>query len=125
SDFRWMFTGIRWPRDVLNERIRHRARRMFEAGWLEEVHAIRAWRGFSGTSGKAHGYRRIQEYIDGALTWQECVDQTERDVRQFARKCMTFFRGFPRVQWLDVTTEQEIDRAAAYLAHEIKDMLRQ
>ncbi len=125
GDFRWMFTGIRWPRELLNERIRLRAQRMFEAGWLEEVHAIRAGRGFSSTSGKAHGYRRIQEYIDGALTWQECVDQTERDVRQFARKCMTFFRGFPRVQWLDVTTEQEIDRAAAYLAHEIKDMLRQ
>jgi tRNA dimethylallyltransferase len=125
GDYRWIFTGIRWPREQLNERINRRALQMFEAGWLEEVQRIRASGGFSSTSGKAHGYRRIQEYIEGAITWQECHDLTSRDVRQFARKCMTFFKGFPKVQWLDVTEESEINRAAAYLAHEIKDMLRQ
>jgi tRNA dimethylallyltransferase len=125
GDYRWILTGILWPREILNERVRQRALHMFEMGWLEEVRHIRADRGFSSTSGKAHGYRRIQEYLNGAITWQECVEQTVRDVRQFARKSMTFFRSFPKVQWLDVSSEEEIDRAAAYLSHEIKDMLSQ
>jgi tRNA dimethylallyltransferase len=125
GDFRWIFTGIRWPRELLYERVRLRALQMFEAGWLEEVKRIRAGGGFSATAGKAHGYRRIQQYIDGVLTWQECVELTVRDVKQFARKSMTFFKGFPRVQWLEVSSDAEIDRAAAYLSHEIKDMLSQ
>lgn len=125
GDFRWIFTGIRWPREILYERVRQRALQMFEAGWLDEVKRIRAGSGFSATAGKAHGYRRIQQHLDGVLTWQECVELTVRDVRQFARKSMTFFKGFPKVQWLDVSSEAEIDRAAAYLSHEIKEMLSQ
>lgn len=125
QDYRWMFTGIRWPRELLYERVTKRAQQMFENGWLDEVKRIRAGAGFSATSGKAHGYRRLQEYIDGVLTWDECVAETIRDVKTFARKSMTFFKGFPRVQWLDVTSEAEIDRAATYLSHELKDMLAQ
>ncbi len=125
ADYRWIFTGIRWPREILYDRVRQRGQAMFDAGWLDEVQRILAAGGFSGTSGKAHGYRRIQQYLQGALTWQECVDQTVRDVKQFARKSMTFFKGFPRVQWLDVSSETEIDRGSMYLAQEIKDMLKQ
>jgi tRNA dimethylallyltransferase len=125
DDYRWVFTGIRWPRAMLYERLRQRALTMFDAGWLEEVRLIHSAHGFSRTAGLAHGYRRISQYIDGLITWAECVEETIRDVKRFARKSMTFFKGFPRVQWLEVTTEEELDRAAAYLSHELKDMLRQ
>jgi tRNA A37 N6-isopentenylltransferase MiaA len=53
------------------------------------------------------------------------VEETVRDIKTFARKSMTFFRQFPRVNWLDVSSDEEIDRAAMYLSHEIKDMLAQ
>ena len=125
GNYRWIFTGIRWPRDILYQRVKERAEKMFQLGWLHEVQTILAGRGFSSTSGKAHGYRRLQQYIAGELTWEECIEETVRDVKQFARKSMTFFKGFPKVQWLDVSTEEEIDRAAAYLSHELKDMLSQ
>lgn len=125
DDYRWMFTGIRWPREMLYERVTQRAQQMFDNGWPDEVKRIREGSGFSATSGKAHGYRRLQQFMDGELDWDQCVSKTIRDVKQFARKSMTFFKGFPRVQWLDVTSEGEIDRAAAYLSHELKDMLSQ
>ncbi|MBX3473260.1 MAG: tRNA (adenosine(37)-N6)-dimethylallyltransferase MiaA [Planctomycetes bacterium] len=123
SDYRWVFTGISWPRDLLNQRVEARARQMFKAGWLDEIRRIRASGGFSRTAGLAHGYRRLQQHLDGAITLAEAEAQTIRDVRQFARKSMTFFRSFPKVQWLEVTTEEEIDRAAMYLSFELKDML--
>lgn len=125
ADFRWTFTGIRWPREMLYERVRERVMKMLDAGWLEEVKRIRKGDGFSATAGKAHGYRRLQEYLDGETTWEEAVEATVRDIKQFARKSMTFFKQFPKVQWLDVSSEAEIDRAAAYLSHELKDMLAQ
>jgi len=123
GDYRWVFTGISWPRELLNARIEARARQMLDSGWLEEVQRIRAGAGFSRTAGMAHGYRRLQQMLDGVMTLAEAEAQTMRDVRQFARKSMTFFRSFPRVQWLEVTTEEEIDRAAMYLSFELKDML--
>ena len=121
--YRWVLTGIRWPREMLYARVEARTRAMFEAGWLEEVRRIRAAGGFSRTAGLAHGYRRLQQYLDGVLTLAEAAALTIRDVRQFARKSMTFFRSFPKVQWLEVTSEEEIDRAATYLAHEMKAVM--
>ncbi len=123
GDYRWLFTGIRWPRELLYQRVRERALKMFEAGWIDEVKRIAASTGFSRTAGLAHGYRRIQEMLGGSITLDECVEQTVRDVKLFARKSMTFFKGFPKVQWLDVSSEDEIDRAAMYLSHELKEML--
>lgn len=123
GDYRWLFTGIRWPRDVLYQRVRQRAQQMFEAGWIDEVKRILATGGISRTAGLAHGYRRIQELLAGSITLDECVEQTVRDVKLFARKSMTFFKGFPKVQWLDVSSEEELDRAAMYLSHELKEML--
>ena len=125
GNYRWMFTGVRWPREQLYARVKTRAEKMFEDGWLDEVKRILAGDGFSETAGKAHGYRRLQQYIADELDWDECVRLTIKDVKTFARKSMTFFKTFPKVQWLDVTSEEEIDRAAAYLSHEIKDMLKQ
>jgi tRNA dimethylallyltransferase len=125
DDYRWVFTGIRWPRELLYQRVRERALAMFEAGWLEEVKRICEQGGFSRPAGMAHGYRRIQEFLDGALTWDECVELTVKDVKTFARKSMTFFKRFPRVQWLEVSSDAEVARAAFYLSHELKDMLAQ
>ncbi|MCC6464747.1 MAG: tRNA (adenosine(37)-N6)-dimethylallyltransferase MiaA [Planctomycetes bacterium] len=119
---RWVFTGIEWPRDVLYARVRERALRMFEQGWLDEVQAVRAGGGVSRTAGLAHGYRRLQQHLDGELTLAEAQEQTVRDVKQFARKSMTFFRRFPRTQWLQVQSDAELDRAALYLAHEVAEM---
>ncbi|MBK9975500.1 MAG: tRNA (adenosine(37)-N6)-dimethylallyltransferase MiaA [Planctomycetes bacterium] len=125
DDYRWSLTGISWPREVLYARVEARAQQMFDSGWLQEVRAALAAGGISRTAGLAHGYRRLQEHLQGVLTYAEAVALTKRDVRTFARKSMTFFRSFPKVQWLEVTSEVEIDRAAMYLSHEMKEMLKE
>lgn len=123
ADYRWVMTGISWPRETLHQRVEARTRAMIDAGWLDEVLHIRDRGGFSRTAGLAHGYRRLQQHLDGVLSFGEAVELTIRDVRQFARKSMTFFRSFPKVQWLEVTSEEEIDRAGAYLANEMREFM--
>lgn len=123
--YRWVMTGIQWPRELLYERVATRALAMFEAGWQDEVKAILADAGFSETAGKAHGYKRLQEHMNGDYDWDECVRLTIKDVKTFARKCMTFYKQFPKVQWLQVETDEEILRASYYLSHELKEMLSQ
>jgi tRNA dimethylallyltransferase len=122
-EFRWVLTGLRWPREALVARIEARVHAMMAAGWLEEVRRVLATGGFSRTAGEAHGYKRLLAHLRGELTLEQALAQTIRDVKLFSRKSMTFFRRFKRVQWLDVTQEAELGRAAMYLAHELKEML--
>ncbi|MHC4840541.1 MAG: tRNA (adenosine(37)-N6)-dimethylallyltransferase MiaA [Planctomycetota bacterium] len=121
--YRWVMTGIQWEREKLYARVTERAQKMFESGWLDEVKAILAGDGFSQTAGKAHGYWRIQQYLDGEFDMAECIRLTIKDVKTFARKSMTFFKQFPAVQWLQVGSDEEIVRAGHYISHEIKQML--
>ncbi|MCF6229008.1 MAG: tRNA (adenosine(37)-N6)-dimethylallyltransferase MiaA [Planctomycetes bacterium] len=121
--YRWVVTGIQWPRENLYARVIKRAQQMFDAGWLDEVKGILANEGFSETAGKAHGYWRLQQYLQAEFDLDECVRLTIKDVKTFARKSMTFFKQFPKVQWLQVESDEEIIRASHYLGHEIKEML--
>ena len=121
--YRWVLTGIRWPREALYKRVLERAARMFEGGWLDEVQRVIKGPGFSKTAAEAHGYKRLLSHLRGEITLIEATELTRKDVKTFARKSMTFFKRFPRVQWLDVSMEEEIHRAAQYLSWELKEML--
>ncbi|MCC6572881.1 MAG: tRNA (adenosine(37)-N6)-dimethylallyltransferase MiaA [Planctomycetes bacterium] len=120
ADYRWVLTGIRWPREALYARVIERADKMFNAGWLEEVRKVAE---LSKTAAEAHGYKRLLSHLRGEITHDQARDLTRKDVKTFARKSMTFFKRFPRVQWLDVSSEEEIHRAAQYLSWELKEML--
>lgn len=123
DDYRWVMTGVMWEREKLYARVRERALAMFDAGWLDEVKAIEAGHGFSKPAANAHGYRRLREFINDECSLDEAKENTIKDVKTFARKCMTFFKSFPRVQWLNVNEVEDIDRAASYLAHELAVMM--
>ena len=51
----------------LDERIRRRTARMLEAGWVDEVRAIRDGSGFGPTSIQALGYAEVLEHLEGGL----------------------------------------------------------
>lgn len=121
--YRWVLTGVRWPREILYGRVNARVDAMLAAGWLDETRRVLTGGGFSKTAAEAHGYKRLIAHLQGLCTLAEAVEQTRRDVKTFARKSMTFFRRFERTQWLDVTSEDELLRAARYLSWELKEML--
>lgn len=123
TDYRWVLTGIRWTREALYRRVLERVDAMLAAGWLDEVRRVARSPGFSRTAAEAHGYKRLLAHLRGELTLDQAVEQTRKDVKTFARKSMTFFKRFERVQWLDVSSEEELGRAARYLSWELKEML--
>lgn len=122
-DFQWVLTGISWPREKLYERVLARVDRMMADGWLDEVRRVQERWGFSRTASEAHGYKRLLAHLRGEITLAEAVLMTKRDVKTYARKSMTFFRQFPKVQWLNVSSEEELKRAALYLRNELREML--
>lgn len=89
------------PRDLLYERINRRAEKHFENGLVEEVRNLRekGLRDDTNALG-AHGYRRVCEYLRGERTLESAIEQTKQDVRNYAKRQMTWFRREPGVEWL-------------------------
>ena len=110
--------GVRMPSEVLARRIEARVRAMLEAGWVDEVRALRD-RGFSGwlTATQAIGYAELSRHVAGEVTLAEAEERTVRRTRALARRQLAWFRRDPRIRWFDVGEEGAIGAADGILAH--------
>ncbi|MCU1632794.1 MAG: miaA [Micrococcaceae bacterium] len=94
--------GLRVDRDLLRERLADRVLGMVRKGLLSEVEQLAAAGLRNGrTASRALGYGQFLQVLDGALTESEAIEDTIGATRRFARRQLTWFRGDPRVDWLD------------------------
>ena len=93
--------GVRWPRDVITDRIAQRVRQMIADGLVAEVQAL-AEAGLSRTAAQALGYKEILAMLDGQLSEDEAIAAIITHTRQFAVRQERWFRRDPRVRWIDV-----------------------
>ncbi len=90
------------PRDVLYEQINRRTEIHFENGLVEEVKLLREKGVKDDTNALgAHGYRRVCEYLRGERTLESAIEQTKQDVRNYAKRQMSWFRHKENVIWLE------------------------
>ena len=89
------------PRDALYELINRRAERMFEGGLVEEVERL-ASEGvpLDAKAFQAHGYRRVVEYLKGARTREDALNQMKLDTRHYAKRQLSWWRAWPGVKWI-------------------------
>jgi tRNA dimethylallyltransferase len=93
--------GVAVPRPELDDRIRLRVDRMWEAGLLDEVRALeKAGLREGRTASRALGYQQVLAHFAGDCTEQEARDETVRATRRFARRQESWFRRDPRINWL-------------------------
>lgn len=90
------------PRKELYEKINRRAEIHFENGLIEEVKNLRekGLRDDTNALG-AHGYRRVCEFLRGERTLESAIEQTKQDVRNYAKRQLTWFRREKDTFWLD------------------------
>jgi tRNA dimethylallyltransferase len=100
SSRRLRILALNPPRDELYQRINNRTEAHFKAGLVEEVKALLE-RGVPSDSNAlgAHGYRRVVEYLQGRRDLQNALEQTKLDVRHYAKRQLTWFRGEEGVEW--------------------------
>jgi len=94
--------GISRPREVLNRRIGARAAWLFGHGLLEEVRALLD----AGLDPQrppltSHGYGEAARYLAGEWSLEQAVAVTAQRTRQYARRQATWFRGDPRIVWVE------------------------
>jgi tRNA dimethylallyltransferase len=90
------------PRAQLYQRINERTEKHFTAGLVEEV-ADLLGQGVPANSNAlgAHGYRRVVEYLEGKRDLPSAIEQTKQDVRNYAKRQVTWFRRESGAEWLE------------------------
>lgn len=90
------------PRNELYDKINARTEVHFANGLVEEVKALRE-RGLSDDTNAlgAHAYRRVCEYLRGERTLESAIDRSKQDVRNYAKRQLTWFRSERDAIWLD------------------------
>lgn len=100
-DFRVYKVGLNPSREQLAERINRRCLQMFERGLIEEVQRLLTM-GY-GSCAKALtsiGYREAVLFIEGQLSLDAALVQTQTATRQYAKRQRTWLRREVDVHWL-------------------------
>lgn len=95
-------------RAVLHDRIERRFDAMLDAGFLDEVHALRALPQLQAHVAptdlpaiRAVGYRQAWDHLDGATNAAEFRDRAVFATRQLAKRQLTWLRGQLDARWFD------------------------
>ncbi len=90
------------PRDALYENINRRTDAHFAAGLVGEVQHLRNTGVKDETNALgAHAYRRVCEYLRGERDLESAIAQSKQDVRNYAKRQLTWFRREAGAIWLD------------------------
>ncbi len=118
---RILWFGLHWERDILYRRIEKRVDLMIQQGLIEEVKFLLE-KGYTAESQalQSVGYAEIIEYLQGRLSKQDAIDLIKQNTRRFAKRQMTWFRREKRIRWLDIRTEEDLDKAAVEITEEYR-----
>ncbi len=99
-------------RAVLHARIERRFDAMLYAGFLDEMHALRALPELRAHPApldlpalRAVGYRQAWEHLDGTLSATEFRDRAIFATRQLGKRQLTWLRGALDLRWFDPATD--------------------
>ncbi len=112
--FRVLRLGLDPDRQALYDRINDRARRMFEAGLIEETKQLLEKYGDAAPPLFSLGYRQAVQLIRGELTQEQALQAAQQAHRNYAKRQMTWFRREPQVRWLrGFGDDREVQREVA------------
>jgi tRNA dimethylallyltransferase len=94
--------GLTRERRELYGMIERRVDRMIEEGLLEEARRL-LLRTPDRTPLQAIGYKEIEAYLRGGISWEETVALIKRNTRRYAKRQFTWFRKEEGIRWVDIT----------------------
>jgi tRNA dimethylallyltransferase len=122
--YRVQWFGLKWNRGKLYERIENRVYNMIAGGLIDETKSILE-KGYSRNQNalQSVGYTETIDFIGGMISRQDMIDRIKQNTRRFAKRQMTWFRKENRIQWIDVGTEDDLNRAADEIVRRYRNVL--
>lgn len=114
-DIKPLIIGVRWPRNLLIDRINTRLALRLENGMPEEVERLLS----SGISNERFSYfgleyKHVARYLKNEISYHTMVEELSRDIHRFAKRQMTYFRGMEKrgfsINWVDGDTVDDVFR---------------
>jgi len=111
------------PREELYARIEQRVDDMFTQGLVAETERIRdELGGFGKQASEALGYREVLEHVSGTRDLKDTIELVKTNTRRFAKRQLTWFRGFQDVIRLGADARSTPESLAARVAEYIKTL---
>ncbi|WP_449408107.1 tRNA (adenosine(37)-N6)-dimethylallyltransferase MiaA [Microbacterium maritypicum] len=100
--------GLHVERADLVMRLDARVERMWRDGLVDEVVRLREQGLERGaTAGRAIGYAQALAQLDGRMTQDEAIAQTQALTRRYARRQVSWFKRYPELRWLEPPIDVE------------------
>lgn len=95
--------GLYIERSLLYARIEDRVEQMIADGLVDEVISLRK-KGYdlSLNAMNSLGYKQVNYYLDGLLTWEDMLAEIKRETRRYAKRQLTWFKKDQRIMWVNV-----------------------
>lgn len=106
-EYDYQVYALRWPREILYERINKRVNQMLEQGLMEEVKEILKKHKKFPTAMQGLGYKEVVDFLEGKVTKEEMIDKIKMETRRYAKRQMTWFRKNKQTVWLDGEADVE------------------
>lgn len=105
--------GVSHERETLMATLNDRVERMWEAGMIDETRVLRE-RGLTRerTAGGAIGYSQALDHLEGLLSREQAIEQTQRATRKLAKRQVSWFRRYRGVSWVQGDVRQRFESAA-------------
>ena len=97
--FRIIKLGIRYPREVLYERINRRVSLMVEAGLEQEALGLYPLRHLNAL--QTVGYQEWFGFFDGLHSRGKAIELIQRNSRRYAKRQETWFRRDEAIHWIE------------------------
>ena len=110
--YRPFLIGLTRDRQELYDRINMRVDILMQQGLLEEVTGLFEM-GLTedNISMKGIGYKEIIQHLKGEYTLEEAVDKNKQNTRHYAKRQLTWFRRYEKMNWFDLSTYDSTESA--------------
>lgn len=97
--FESIIIGLNTDRTKLYDRINDRVDQMILAGLVEEVTNLKEFKDLNAL--KTVGYSEIFNYLEGNILLPEAIEKIKQNTRNFAKRQLTWFRKYPKIDWFE------------------------
>jgi tRNA dimethylallyltransferase len=115
-----VFVVLEMERALHETLIARRAEQMLEAGWVDEVRALRDRWGDQIRPLGSVGYRDILAHLRDGIPLDETLRRVRKSTRVYARRQRTWFKGEPGVSWRCESDELRSPGGLERIAKELK-----
>ena len=98
----FLIIGIKWPTEVLRERLKKRIDIMFSPELYTETEKLVQTYGWGSQAMKSDIYEYAYKYLEGELTLDEAKEQCFYEDWHLAKRQMTWFKRNKQIIWLNL-----------------------